>query len=439
MAKIVLIGAGSHFFARNIITDILSYPGLRDSTITLVGHVHKEPVDLVAAFAKKMVQEHGFKTIIESTMDRHEALKNADYVLTAIRAGGAPAMQADREITSKYGVNESAGDTLGPLGVFFGLRNVPVILDICRDMAEFCPEALLINYTNPLAIIGWSVSDYTNIQNVGICNGVQSTATDLAKYLGIPQDELDYWIGGINHMAWFLELKHHGKDIYPLLKEKFKDPAVYSGPNAHVFGADIVRAEVFKAFGYYCTETSPHLSEYLPYFRKRPELIERFKLQMIERNVVEREKMRQANEASLKQLVSAKEKLPVSRKNDYGVSIIQAIESGIPARITGNMKNSGLITNLLSGCCVEVPCLADREGLHPCYVGDLPPQLAGLNRTNINVQELAVRGIEEKDKTKIFQSILLDPLTAAVLTIDETRNMVEEMFRANGEFVKGWK
>jgi alpha-galactosidase len=160
---------------------------------------------------------------------------------------------------------------------------------------------------------------------------------------------------------------------------------------------------------------------------------------MIERNVVEREKMRQANEASLKQLVSAKEKLPVSRKNDYGVSIIQAIESGIPARITGNMKNSGLITNLLSGCCVEVPCLADREGLHPCYVGDLPPQLAGLNRTNINVQELAVRGIEEKDKTKIFQSILLDPLTAAVLTIDETRNMVEEMFRANGEFVKGWK
>ena len=439
MAKIVLIGAGSHFFARNIITDILSYPGLRDSTITLVGHVHKEPVDLVAAFAKKMVQEHGFKTIIESTMDRHEALKNADYVLTAIRAGGAPAMQADREITSKYGVNESAGDTLGPLGVFFGLRNVPVILDICRDMAEFCPEALLINYTNPLAIIGWSVSDYTNIQNVGICNGVQSTATDLAKYLGIPQDELDYWIGGINHMAWFLELKHHGKDIYPLLKEKFKDPAVYSGPNAHVFGADIVRAEVFKAFGYYCTETSPHLSEYLPYFRKRPELIERLKLQMIERNVVEREKMRQANEASLKQLVSAKEKLPVIRKNDYGVSIIQAIESGIPARFTGNMKNSGLITNLLSGCCVEVPCLADREGLHPCYVGDLPPQLAGLNRTNINVQELAVRGIEEKDKTKIFQSILLDPLTAAVLTIDETRNMVEEMFRANGEFVKGWK
>ena len=439
MAKIVLVGAGSHFFARNIITDILSYPELRDSTITLVGHVHREPVDLVAGFARKMVREQGLNTKIESTMNRREALQGADYVLAAIKAGGALATQGDREITNKFGVNESAGDTLGPLGVFFGLRNVPVILDICHDMAELCPEALFINYTNPLAIIGWAVSDYTTIKNVGICNGVQGTAGDLAKYLGIPKDELSYWIGGINHMAWFLELKHHGKDVYPLLREKFQDAAVYSGQNAHVFGADIVRAEVFKAFGYYCTETSPHLSEYLPYFRKSQELIERFKLQMIERNMVEREKTRTANEESLRQLVNSKEALPVGRKNDYGVGIMHAIESGIPARVTGNVKNTGLITNLQERCCVEVPCLADKEGMHPCYVGDLPPQLAALNRTNINVQELAVRGIEEKDKTKIFQSILLDPLTAAVLTIDETRKMVDEMFRANREFVKGWK
>jgi len=439
MAKIVLIGAGSHFFARNIITDVLSYPALQDSTITLVGHVHKEPVDLVAAFANKMAHEQGLSTKIESTMNRREALQGADYVLAAIKAGGATATQRDREITLKYGVNESAGDTLGPLGVFFGLRNVPVIVDICRDMAELCPQALFINYTNPLAIIGWAVSDYTTIKNVGICNGVQGTAGDLAKYLGIPKDELDYWVGGINHMAWFLELKHHGKDMYPLLKEKFKDPAVYSGPEAHVFGADIVRADVFKAFGYYCTETSPHLSEYLPYFRRKPEHIEQFKLQMIERNMVEREKMRTANEESLRKLVEAKEPLPIGRKNDYGVAIINAMESGLPTRVTGNVKNTGLITNLPAGCCVEVPCLADKEGLHPCFVGDLPPQLAGLNRTNINVQEMAVQGIAEKDKTKIFQSILLDPLTAAVLTIDETRKMVEEMLKANAEFVKGWK
>ena len=320
----------------------------------------------------------------------------------------------------KYGVDESAGDTIGPLGVFFGLRNVPVIMDICRDMAELCPNALLINYTNPLAIIGWAVSDYTRIKNVGICNGVQSTAADLAKYLGIPKDELSYWIGGINHMAWFFKLKRHGQDVYPLLREKFKDPAVYSGPDAHVFGPDIVRAEVFKAFGYFCTETSPHLSEYLPYFRKRPELISKFKLEMAERTPEENEKMRREKDNELKQLISSEAELPVVRKNDYGVSIINAIETGVPARVTGNVKNTGLITNLLKGCCVEVPCLVDKEGLHPCHVGDLPPQLAALNRTNINVQELAVRGIVEKDKTKIFQSILLDPLTSAVLTIDET-------------------
>jgi alpha-galactosidase len=439
MAKIVLIGAGSHFFARNIITDILSYPELRDSTITLVGHVHKEPVDLVASFARKMAKEQGFNTKIESSMDRREALKGADYVLVAIRVGGGIATTADRNIANKYGVIESAGDTIGPLGVFFGLRNVPVIMDICRDMQQICPDALLINYTNPLAIIGWSVNDYTSIKNVGICNGVQGTAAELAKYVGIPKDELSYWIGGINHMAWFLDLKWQGKDVYPLLREKFKDPAVYSAPNVNALGADIVRAEVFKAFGYYCTETSPHLSEYLPYFRKNPELIERYKVGMMERTIPEREKMRQANEDSLRKLVDSKEALPLSRKNDYGISIIHAVETNTATRVTGNVKNTGLITNLLQDCCVEVPCLVDKEGLHPCYVGNLPPQLAALNRTNINVQELTVRGIANKDKTQIFQSILLDPLTSAVLTIDETRNMVDEMFQANAEFTKGWK
>jgi alpha-galactosidase len=438
MAKIVLIGAGSHFFSRNIITDVLSYPGLQNNTITLVGHAHQEPVELVAAFAQKMVKQHGFNTKIESTMNRREALKGADYVLAAIRVGGGQAGRTDKKITMTYGVDESAGDTIGPLGVFFGLRNVPVIIDICRDMAELCPKALFINYTNPLAIIGWAVSDYTRIKNVGICNGVQSTAADLAKYLGIPKDELSYWIGGINHMAWFLELKRHNQDVYPLLREKFEDPLIYSEQDAHVFGPDIVRAEVFKAFGYYCTETSPHLSEYLPYFRKRPELIKKFKLEMIERTQEEAEKMRRAKDDELKQLISSEAELPVVRKNDYGVSIINAIENGMPVRVTGNVQNTGLITNLPEGCCVEVPCLADKEGLHPCHVGNLPPQLAALNRTNINVQELAVRGIVEKSKTKIFQSVLLDPLTSAVLTIDETRRMVDDMFEANAEFTKGY-
>jgi alpha-galactosidase len=438
MAKIVIIGAGSQFFSRNIITDILSHPELTDNTITLVGHVHKEPVDWVAAFAQKMVTQYGFKTKIESTMNRREALKGADYVLVAIRVGGSQQNQ-DRLITNKYKVDESAGDTIGPLGVFFGLRNIPVILDICRDMEEICPTALLINYTNPLAIIGWAVSDYTKIKNVGICNGAQGTAETLAKYMGIPKDEFSFWIGGINHMAWFLDIKWKGKDAYPMLREKLKDPAIYSGPDAAPLGADIVRAEIFKAFGYYCTETSPHLSEYLPWFRKRPELIEKYKMIMMDRTPEEREKMRLDKENELRLLLSSNDKLPLTRKNDYGVSIIYGMETGIPTRITGNVDNTGLITNLIEGCYVEVPCLADKEGLHPCYIGNLPPQLAALNRTNINVQEMAVRGIVGKDKTMVFQSILLDPLTSAVLTIDETRNMVEELFKANAEFTKEYK
>jgi alpha-galactosidase len=224
-----------------------------------------------------------------------------------------------------------------------------------------------------------------------------------------------------------------------MLKEKFQDPTVYSGLQAHVFGPDIVRAEVFKAFGYYCTETSPHLSEYLPYFRKRPELIEKFKLTMTVRNDAEREKMRLEKDAELRRTATSNDELPVSRKNDYGVSIINSIETNTPTRITGNVRNTGLITNLPEGCCVEVPCLADKEGLHPCYVGDLPPQLAALNRTNINVQEMAVLGIVEADKTKIFQSIMLDPLTSAALTIDETRHMVDELFLANAEFTQTYR
>ena len=206
-----------------------------------------------------------------------------------------------------------------------------------------------------------------------------------------------------------------------------------------MFGPDIVRAEVFKAFGYFCTETSPHLSEYLPYFRKRPELIKKFKLEMVERTPEESEKMRRVKDDELKQLIGSEAELPVVRKNDYGVSIINAIETGMPARVTGNVKNTNLITNLLKGCCVEVPCLVDKEGVHPCYIGDLPAQCAALNRTNVNVQELAVRGIVEKDKTKIFQALLLDPLTSAILTIDETREMVGELFEVDNKFLKGYK
>ena len=441
MAKIVIIGAGSHVFSRHLVMDVIAFPELRESTITLMD-IDKEPLDLITAFTKKLVRQQKFNTRIESTTDLLEALEGADYVITAIRVGGLQASHAEREIAAKYGIIECVGDTLGPGGIFYGLRNLPVILDICHKMENLCPDAWLMNYTNPMAILCWAVNNYTRIKNVGLCHSVQHTAAQLANYLGVPYEELSYWVAGINHMAWFLKLTWGGEDAYPRLREKFKNPEIYLKPGWDTRGteADIVRAEIFKTFGYYVTESSDHMSEYVPYFRKknRPELLEKFKVRKLT-NFQEKRKIRQAEDEELKQQISSIQKLPISHSGEYGSIIIHSLETGKPSRINGNVKNNGLITNLQDGCCVEVPCLVDKKGISPCYVGDLPPQLAALNRTNINVQELAVRGIVEKDKTKIFHSVLLDPLTSAALTIDEARQMVDEMFNAGAKYFKGFK
>jgi alpha-galactosidase len=328
-------------------------------------------------------------------------------------------------------------------------------------MEELCPTAWLINYSNPMAIICWAVNDYTHIKNVGLCHSVQHTSAELLRYLGVPiklvtlpegadnyyhhyhnqiheeMEQLSYWVAGINHMAWFLELKWRDEDAYPLLRERFKDPAIYSGPDAHWAGPDIVRAEIFKAFGYFVTESSKHMAGYVPYFNKRPELMEKFKLTKRRFKQMSGARIRH-NDEFIKQLRSDQQ-IPIIRGVEYGTTLIHSIESGMPSRINANVKNNCLITNLPDECCVEVPCLVDKEGIHPCYIGHLPPQLAALNRTSINVQELAVKGIVEKDKTKIFQSILLDPLTSSILTIDETRQMVDKMFKAGKEYLAGYK
>ena len=457
MPKIVIIGAGSHTFSRATITDILSYPELRDCTITLMD-IAQEPLDMITAFAKTLVKQHNFNTRIESTTDRRKALAGADYVYMTILVGARPGSQPNSK-TQYHGVELRRGDTVGAGGVFYALHNLPVILDICRDMEELCPNAWLLNYTNPMAIISWAVSDYTRIKNVGLCHSVQHTAAELLRHLGVPikpvvlpegadeyyhhyhnqvhpeMEDLSYWVAGINHMAWYLELKWKGKDAYPMLAERFKDPAVYSGPDAHWAGPDIVRAEIFKAFGYFVTESSRHMGSYVPYFKKNPEMVEKFQLG----GIVVASAIRAKQDELLRQQIRSGHKFPIIQGVEYGTQIIRSLETGIPARINANVTNKGYITNLPQGCCVEVPCLVDKEGIHPCIVGDLPPQLAALNRSNIAVQELAVRGIVEKDKTKMFQAILLDPLTAALLTIDETRELVNGMFEIEKDYLKGFK
>jgi alpha-galactosidase len=438
MAKIVLIGAGSHSFSKNLIMDVLYYPELRNSTITLMD-IAQEPLDLIEAYGKNLIKQNGLDTRIEATTDRNKALDGADYVFVTIRVGGSQISLNEKMIIAKYGIDEAVGDTTGPGGVFYASRHIPVMLDICHDMEKLCPDAWLLNYTNPMAMITWAVNDYTKIKNIGLCHSVPNTCNALAKYLGVPAAEIAYWVAGINHMAWFLDFRWNGKDAYPLLREKFDNPAVYEDMDAHWAGPDIVRAEIFKAFGYYVTESSRHMSEYTPYFRKRPELIEKFKLGDFGKFApAARAQERNDQDKEMKRLTTVTN-MPIKHSSEYGSIIIHSLETGKPSRINGNVKNKGLITNLPEGCCVEVPCLVDKEGIHPCYVGNLPPQLAALNRTEINVHELAVRGIAEKDKTKIFQAILLDPLTSAVLTIDETGKMVNELFKANAKFMKNYK
>jgi alpha-galactosidase len=447
MAKIVLIGAGSHSFARYLISDVLSYPELRSCTIMLMD-ISKEPLDLITAYASKLVEQYGFDTKIESTTNRREALEGADYVVVTIQVGGR--RQAARDITEKYGIED------GSNGVFNGLKQIPVILDICHDMEELCPDAWLLEYSNPVPTICWAVNDYTNIKNVGLCHSVQATSYELARYIGVPYKnikvpegayfphfghipqeefrEISYWVAGINHMAWFLEFKWQEKDAYPLLREKFKDPAVYSGLDAHWDGPDVVRAEIFKAFGYFNTEASSIVAHMIPYFFKnnRPELFERFKLvtpKTRDNDIKKLDKTRREQDKIFRDQLNGDIKFPIIRSTEYCATIIHSIETGIPSRINGNVKNNGLISNLSDGCCVEVPCLVDKKGISPCYVGNLPPQLAALNQANINSQELAVRGTVEKDRTKIFQAILLHPYVGAMLTIDEIRQMVGELFQ----------
>jgi alpha-galactosidase len=437
-AKIVIIGAGSHVFTRNLVTDFFSYPELRDSTISLMD-VAEERLDLVTAFTRKLVDQHGFKTRVESTTDRQEALEGADYVVLSIRVGGFEANRLDLEIPAKYGIVQGIGDTIGPGGVFYALRHIPVILGICRDMEDLCPDALLLNYTNPMSMICWAVNDHTSVRNVGLCHSVQGSASELARYLGAPLDEVHYWVAGINHMAWFLELEWRGEDAYLLLRERFEDPAVYSGPDAHWAGPDIVRVEVFKAFGYFPTESSQHMSEYVPYFRKGPELLERFKLRYRMDAQGEMLERRARSEEEMRRQVAGEEVIPIERSTEYCSYIIHSMETGAPRRVNVNVRNDGLITNLPRGSCVEVPCLVDKGGVHPCHVGDLPPQCAGLNRTNVNVHELGVLAAVERDRDLVFQALLLDPLTSAILTIDETRKMVDEMFEAEAGYLKGFR
>ncbi len=429
MAKVTFVGAGSVVFARHLISDILYHPELRDSTISLMD-IDAERLELINKLARSMVSKYAPKAKVESTLNRREALKDSDYVIIMIQVGGLDAFELDINIPLKYGVNQEVGDTIGPGGVFRGLRTIPVLLDICKDMEYLCPDALLINYANPMAVNCWAMNKASKIRNVGLCHSVQGTAMQLARYIGVTFEDVSYWVAGINHQAFFLEYRYKGEDAYPLLWEASKKKEIYD--------QDRVRFEMMRYLGYFITESSHHLGEYVPYFRTTAERRKMY----CEPRWFYLEICKEAwkpHYEQIKRQISGEEPIEISRSHEYGVDIIYSSETGNPCRINGNVDNNRLITNLSQGCCVEVPSLVDKNGIHPCYVGDLPPQCAALNRTNINVQELGVRAALEGDKTAALQAVMFDPLTSATLTPREIEKMVDEMFKAEAHFLPQFK
>ncbi|MFO7957590.1 MAG: alpha-galactosidase [Candidatus Brocadiia bacterium] len=430
MARITFIGAGSLTFTRNLVRDILTFPLLEDTTLVLMD-IDEERLDFARRAVQKIIDQGGYPAKVEATMDRAEALKGADAVLCTILAGGYEVYRHDLEIPKKYGVNICVGDTRGPAGIFRALRTIPVMLDICRDIERHCPDAILLNYTNPMAMLCRAMQRETDVRVTGLCHSVQGTARMLAGWIDAPMEEVTYVCAGVNHQAWYVDFRWNGVDAYPLIREAVKT-------RDEVYMEEIVRNEMFLHLGYYVTESSGHNSEYNWWFRKRPELIERYCHPGTGWNpgyyglVLRPEKQGDAWKERAEEWLQ-KEEIRLERGHEYAASIINAFMGGDPFEFNGNVPNTGIVPNLPEGACVEVPVVANRRGFNTIHVGPLPPQCAALNQVTIASEEMAVEAALTGDPTLAFQAIAYDPLTAAVLSLDEIREMTAEMFEVNAE------
>ena len=422
MAKIALIGAGSVVFTRNLLNDVVSSPALAGAHVSLMD-IDSGRLDLIGPYADRLVADNGSPITVGTTTDRAEALDGADYAITTIRVGDDP--DVNYGIPLEYGVDQSVADTVGPGGVFKALRTIPVLLDICHDMESLCPDAWLLQYTNPMAMACWAIGDATRIKTVGLCHSVQGTTTRLAEYIGAPRESVSSWVAGINHMAWFLRFERDGQDAYPALWEALEDTDTYY--------QDPVRFELMRRFGYFVTESTRHMSEYAPYFRTTPERKAKFNLDAITPALSRLENRANEHFKTMRDDVEGDEPVVAVRSVEYASGIMGAMESGESKVINGNVPNDGLISNLPEGCCVEVPCLVDGLGIHPMTIGDIPPQLGALNRSNIAVQELAVKAVLEGSREAARHAVLLDPLTAASIPLDRIDEMFDAMWSAHGD------
>jgi alpha-galactosidase len=458
MMKITFLGAGSTVFAKNLLGDILSFPELSESTIAL-HDIDAERLETTRIVGERIANALGAHPTLETHLDRRAALEGADYAIGMFQVGGYdPGTIVDFEIPKKYGLRQTIGDTLGIGGIMRGLRTIPVYLEMCRDMEAVCPDVFLLNYVNPMAMVTWAINRATSIQTVGLCHSVQGTADQLAKIINVPVEEINYICAGINHMAFYLRFERDGESLYPLIQKVIDEGRV---PELNK-----VRFEIFERLGYFVTESSEHFAEYVPWFikRDRPDLIEEFNIpldeyirrcevqiagwEMTRENILNREvlvdakrlgkHLREAgaNDVDVEMIGRmAAEFDQISPSHEYGAYIIHSMETGAPRVVYGNVMNEGLIHNLPAESCVEVPCLVDKNGLQPTMIGELPPHLAALIQTNINVQALMVEAALTGKRNHIYHAAMLDPHTAAELDLAQIWSLVDDLIEAHGDWL----
>ena len=426
--KITFIGAGSTVFAKNLIGDILSFPELADSWICLFD-IDENRLKTSEVVARRIAQTLGASATVEATTDRARALDGASYAINMIQVGGyRPCTVTDFEIPKRYGLRQTIADTLGIGGIMRGLRTIPVLIDMCKEMERRCPGVVHLNYVNPMAMNCWALSEATNVRTVGLCHSVQHTAGELARDIGIPVEEINYVVAGINHLAFYLKFERNGEDLYPDIRRVLAEGRVPDDNR--------VRYDLFSRLGYFVTESSEHFSEYGPWFikRGREDLIKKFNIPLdeyprrCESQLARWEQLRNDLERS-------DQPLEIRRSVEFGSLIIHSLETGIPRVVYGNVANHNLIDNLPGGCCVEVPCVVDKNGVQPVRIGRIPSHLAALMQTNINVQALTVEAVLQQNPERIYQAAMLDPHTAAELDLDQIWALVNDLLTAHGEWI----
>jgi alpha-galactosidase len=427
--KISFIGAGSTVFAKNLLVDILSFPELADSQICLFD-VNPERLQTSEIVAHRIAQTLGISPSIVATTDRGQAFDGATYAINMIQVGGyRPGTTTDFEVPKKYGLRQTIADTLGIGGIMRALRTIPVLLEMCHEMEQRCPDVVHLNYVNPMAMNCWAIGRTTNIRTIGLCHSVQHTACELATDIGVPVEEINYLVAGINHMAFYLKFERDGEDLYPLIYKVIEEDRVPPGNQ--------VRYDMLSRLGYFVTESSEHFSEYVPWYIKhgRADLLERYNIPLDEYPRRCETQIAEWNDLR-KSLEGAERPFEMERSVEYGSAIIHSLETGTPRVIYGNLENCDLISNLPAGCCVEVPCLVDKNGIQPTQIGAIPPHLAALMQTNINVQALTVEAILTGNRQHIYHAAMLDPHTGSELDLDQIWQLVGDLLVQHSKWLQ---